>query len=73
VIIELASSDELYIDVSSEVTKAIEKVKEREAWGLINQNTAISIPNRVVWETIHGPKYGPFNYFIPKANVSLNH
>jgi len=67
VIIELSSSDEMYIDVSAQVTKGMEARGHLQ--DLRERPPYIEIPDKVVWETYHEARQGPFQYFIPSSNV----
>lgn len=62
VVLEVGSSDEFYLDISSEVSRAIEsKAKRGGDFG----RCGLNIPPSVVWERVHERKVGPFFYNTP--------
>jgi nucleotidyltransferase/DNA polymerase involved in DNA repair len=60
IIIELASSDEIYLDISAEVTRGMDRAS----------NDRLEIPAKVVWERKTSSLQGPFKYITPKRTVS---
>jgi len=57
VIVELASSDEVYLDISSEVTRAMERLHK-------TRKTSISISKDIVHENGRRSRQGPFEYHL---------
>jgi hypothetical protein len=65
ILIELASSDEIYIDISAEVTRGM----NRRSQSRRNVAEPIFIPENIIWEDTKTPLHGPFWYKPPQRKV----
>jgi nucleotidyltransferase/DNA polymerase involved in DNA repair len=63
IIIELASSDEIYLDISAEITRGMDQAEA-------SSNESLEIPEKVVLERKTSSLQGPFKYVTPKRTVS---